>query len=631
MTLTTSSNRSLKEFKETYLWSMKKSRGILALLALLMFIAFPMILMIGMTTAQNNTEVVFTAAKWISAYTRYITVICLIVTPLTLIFVTVIAVSQFSYLHQKRSVDLFHALPVGRVPMLLGRYCAGLTTLFVPILFNFAVASIIGFCYGIEAQYSFTSVAIQMLWLMLMTVAALTFSVFMAVCTGTTFDMVISILGINVAYPLLILVSSTFASQLLPGLNMNFSQNYTVLTALSPFVAAFIPFINSRDSGNGSQSMNTIYSGFLVWWIVLTLILLAGAVLLYRKRKSECAESNFAFPIPKVVIRFMITAVAGLGFGLILQATTTNLSSFFIGLVAGSLAAHIVVEAVYSRGFQQIRRSFVHYGIFAAAFLVLYGVLATGCFGYDTRLPSADQVESISISAPGQYSNATNYTIYDDETNRAIAQISPVLKDKANIGKVLDLHKALVTDNRKTSFPYSMYSFDYSRLTLTYHLKNGRVMERSYPYNQSDNKVSKFQDSLNEMTGQVAQMKEYCETASILFYLEPEYLEAVNIYTGKNQSKELAVMPDTNTKRELLEALKQDYLNGRIDNPNSKEENSMSIIIDYKNPITLKDGKLKNLLGGFNGKVYIGGNNGFQVSSGAENTKELVEKYGWDK
>jgi hypothetical protein len=631
MTLTTSSNRSLKEFKETYFWSMKKSRGMLALLALLMFIAFPMILMIGMTTAQNNTEVVYTAEKWISAYTRYITVICLIITPLTLVFVTVIAVSQFSYLHQKRSVDLFHALPVGRVPMLLGRYCAGMTTLFVPILFNFAVASIIGFCYGIEAQYSFTSVAIQMLWLMLMSAAALTFSVFMAVCTGTTFDMVISILGINVAYPLLVLVTSTFASQLLPGLNMNFSQNYTVLTALSPFVAAFMPFINSRDSGNDSQSMNTIYGGFLVWWIVLTLILLAGAILLYRKRKSECAESNFAFPIPKVVIRFMITAVAGLGFGLILQATTTNLSSFFIGLTAGSLAAHIVVEVVYSRGFQQIRRSFVHYGIFAAAFLVLYGVLATGCFGYDTRLPSADQVESIGVSAPGQYSNATNYTIYDDETNRAIAQISPILKDKTNISKVLDLHKALVTDNRKTSFPYSMNSADYSRLALTYHLKDGSVMERSYPYVQSDKEVSKFQDSLKDMTGQLTQMKEYCETASILFYLEPEYLEAVDIYTGKDQSKELAVMPDTNAKRELLEALKQDYLNGKIDNPNGKEENLISIIINYKNPITLKDGKLKNLLGGRTGKIYIGGNNGFQASSDAENTKALVEKYGWDK
>lgn len=91
--------------------------------------------------------------------------------------------------------------------MLLGRLCAGLTAIFVPLLVNYAIASIIGASYGIDAAYSFGAVASSMLWLMLMSTAAMIFSIFMAVCTGTIFDMVVSILGINVAYPLLILRS----------------------------------------------------------------------------------------------------------------------------------------------------------------------------------------------------------------------------------------------------------------------------------------------------------------------------------------------------------------------------------------------------------------------------------------
>jgi ABC-2 type transport system permease protein len=623
MTLTTFSNRNRKEFKETYSWAMKKSRGMLALLALLMFIAFPMILMIGMANAQHNTDTVMTVAKWAEAYSGYVFILSVLATLLVLLFVLVTAVQQFSYLHQKRSVDLFHSLPVGRVPLLLGRYCAALTTLFVPILFNFAVVSIVGFSYGIAAQFSFTAVAVQMLWIMLMITAALTFSVFMAICTGTSFDMVISILGINVAYPLLVYVSGAFASNLLPGLRIELNLQSTVLTALSPFAAAFFPLIGS-DRNPGIPYTN---GTFLGWWIALTLILLAASIMLYKKRKSECAESSFAFPIPKIVIRLIITAVAGIGFGMVLQSVTSVPWNFFLGLITGSLAAHIVVEAVYSRGFQQMKRSFAWYGIFAAAFLVLYGVLATGFFGFDTRLPSADQVESISISASN---NSRESTIYDDEHNRIIGKITPTLKDQTNIVKVLELHKSLVNDNRKKSFPYAMNGNDYSSFTLTYHLKNGGVVKRSYPY--SDYRTNEPKSNIKEMAAQITQMKEYRETASILFYLEPEYVKSIDLYFNTDQSKQRAIMPDTNAKAELLEALKQDYLDGEVDDDSDRVEgNSMSVITDYEYPIALKDGKLKTFLGGYTGNIYISGNNGIQISDGAKRTKAVIEKFGWEK
>ena len=630
MTLTTSSNRNLKEFRETYLWAMKKSVGMLALLALLMFIAFPMILMIAMTNGSHNTDEVMTAAKWISVYTKYVSILSFFASALTLVFVVVTAVSQFSYLHQKRSVDLFHALPVGRVAMLLGRYCAALTTLFVPILLNFTVTSMVGFSYGIAAQYSFTAVAVQMLWMMLMGTAALTFSVFMAICTGTTFDMVISILGINVAYPLLVFASSTFASQLLPGLKIELSPQSTVLTALSPFAAAFLPLINTSEN-TGSGRFNTS-GGFLAWWILFTVFLLAGSILLYWKRKSECAESSFAFPLPKIIIRFIITAVTGIGFGLVLQTTTSTPSSFFIGVISGSLAAHIVVEAVYSRGFQQMKQSFGYYGIFAVTFLVFYGVLATGFFGYDTRLPSADQVESVSVSAPGEYTKGD--TIYDSESHQFIARISPILKDKININKVIELQRNLNTILRNTSYPYSVNNDEYARFTLTYHLKNGRTMKRSYPYYGSGNKDdNEFRASLRDTLDHVAQMEEFRKTNSILFYLEPQYIKSISIdiYSGKVQTKDLPVVPDTNAKEELLEALKQDYLSGKIDNPNSREDVSLGISIDFEDPITLKDGGLKTFLGGHSGKIDISGSNYYNLSVGAEKTKELIKKYGWDK
>ena len=628
MTLTTYSNRGTKEFKETYFWSLKKSRGMMALLALLMFLAFPLILMIGMVNAQNNTDISYTAEMWITTYMQYVTALTsFLVTPLILLFALIITVQLFSYLHQKRSIDLFHSLPVGRTPMLLGRLCAGLTAIFVPLLVNYAIASIIGASYGIDAAYSFGAVASSMLWLMLMSTAAMIFSIFMAVCTGTIFDMVVSILGINVAYPLLIFAICTVASYLLPGMSIDLNSRSTVLTAFAPFAAAFLPFVNRMNySGANTFALEKVGSGFLIWWIVLTLVMLAGSLFLYKKRKSECAENSFAFSLPKIFIRFIITAVAGLGMGLLFHTSLFSASSFFIGVAAGSLAAHIVVEAVYSRGFRQMKRSFTWYGIFAVAFIIFYGVLATGFFGYDTRLPAADDVESISVSIPNQFYNS-NGRIYDMDYHRSIATITPVLKDRKNIDQALKLHQEFLSANRSTAYPYCMERSRVSPLTIEYHLKNGSVMKRNYSEAFAANKPQKIRTSFDALSKGIGKMEEYIQTSDVLFYLEPEYIKSIDI---NNERNTITIAPDEAQKAELLEALKQDYMNGEINNPNI-ERNKLgnNIYIECKEDIT-PTGRLKELLGNYSGKVHVGSSS-YDLPDDGSKTSTVMNKYNWNK
>lgn len=629
MTLTTSSNSSMKEWKETYLWALKKSRGMMALLALLLFMALPMVLMIRFSSqkAVADTPIKQTLTNF---YLSYFTGLApYLITPLILVFVVILAVSLFSYMHQKRSVDLFHALPIGRVPMLLGRLCAGLTTIFLPILLNFLIAVAVGAAYQIDIGKYLPTVFITMLWLMLMSTAALVFSVLMAVCTGTTLDMVLSILGVNAAYPLLIFLGSTFASSLLPGLSMMPALNSTVLSAFSPFVAAFMPYADRslEMHVNGVAATGEPSGLFLIWWIAFTLILLAGCILLYKKRKSESAENSFAFPLPKVIIRFMITAVVGLGLGLVLQQSTSNPTNFFIGVVSGSLAAHIVVEAIYSRGFKQLKHSFLYYGIFAAVFIVGYGVLATGFFGYDTRVPNAQDVASITIDAPSQSYSGDNYILNENHTS--IAQIVPILKERASIDKTIALHQTLVTEKRTTAYPYCVEEVS-PKYTLTYHLKNGKVMTRSYvdPLGISSISPTPIRDG-TDLLSVVSRLNEFRENSSMLFYLDPEYIKSIDLNT-KGGVDAATFAPDLNTKAELLEALKQDYLDGKISNGKDLGDNSIYFTLEYKDPIQLKDGKLKDFLGNYRGEVVLGASS-YVLTGNTGKTRDLIEKLGWNK
>jgi len=419
------------------------------------------------------------------------------------------------------------------------------------------------------------------------------------------------------------------ASSLLPGLSMMPALNSTVLSAFSPFMAAFMPYSDKSVTMrvNGVTATGEPSGLFLIWWIALTLILLAGCILLYKKRKSESAENSFAFPLPKVIIRFMITAVAGLGLGLILQMSTSVPSNFFIGVLSGSLAAHIIVEAIYSRGFKQLKNSFLYYGIFAAVFIVGYGVLATGFFGYDTRVPNAQDVVSITIDAPSQSYSGDNFIYNDNHTN--ISQIVPILKERASIDKTIALHQKMVTENRATAYPYCVEG-DSSKYTITYHLKNGNVMTRSYA---DPSYVSSISPTLpidkTNLLSVVSELKEFRESSSLLFYLDPDYIKSIDLNT-KIGSESVTLAPNLNTKAELLEALKQDYLDGKIGNGKEVGDNAISLTLEYKDPIQLNDGKLKNYLGDYHGKVVLGISN-YTLTGGAGKTRDLIEKLGWNK
>ena len=58
-------------------------------------------------------------------------------------FTIVFAVSLFHYLQNKRSVDLYHALPIRRETMLLGRVCAAFASLAVPFVVLFLLSLVI--------------------------------------------------------------------------------------------------------------------------------------------------------------------------------------------------------------------------------------------------------------------------------------------------------------------------------------------------------------------------------------------------------------------------------------------------------------------------------------------------------
>lgn len=631
MTETASFRSRFREFAALYRWSVRKNLGLLFLLTLLLFMALPMLLLItapgwmddwkgaaDMTAAQITEQINM-------SFSRFLGSLGILALVLLMVFTVVLTIVLFGYFQKKRSVDFFHALPVGRIPLLLSGWCAGLTVLYIPLVANMLALQAIAASYGFQTTGGTLTVLPMMAWMMLMIAAVYTFCVLMMACSGSVFDTAVSVLGISIGYPLLIICGSTVAQMFLPGFVWDIQKHVAVVTALSPFAAAYAAL--SIDHG----------TGMLVWWIVLTALMLFGACFVYRWRKSEAAEDRFAFPAVKIVIRFLATAVAGIGLGLVLM--NANGGGFFIGLLSGSIAAHVIVEVVYSRGFRHVKQSVPWYVGFAVLALIYYGVLSTGFFGYDQRVPNAADVQSVQVDMTTEYSGEGCNEIYD-ENNREIAKLTPVVTNPENIRTVTEAHKKVAAMIRSSGYPYLLSQFYGEHLHLTYTLKNGKTLTRTFQCFSPNMDFNAFHASERD----IAQMEEYYRQLDMIFYIQPENIETIN-YSDSNTRKASESEVSLSESKAILEALREDYSKGKVNQPENvrvlestrarrslaSDSPILNIQLNYKQHIVPKDSRLIALLGNYKGTINLNSYGGYDIYSKDTATYRLFQKLNLEK
>lgn len=610
MTSKTSLPTRKNEFRQTFRWALRKNAGMTGLLAALLFVCLPMILLLALSNSNGYPTPGVSETVWrngiASEYASFLrTMIPLAAVSLLLLFSVVLCVRLFGYMQNRRSEDLFHALPVGRVPMLLGRWCAGMVALALPALGNFGVLALIALAYRIPLFAGGMYLGTALCWLLLMAAAAFTFLTFLSVCSGSVMDTILSALGVNVGFPAAVFLSQSLIRYTLPGAYDADRFNFAVLSLLAPFPAAYLPHVGEEPVW------------FLPWWICATAALLAGACLLYRRRRSESAEDRFAFAAPKIVIRFLLTACGGLGLGLAGMFMTGNIAMFLLLAAAGSLMAHTVVEAVYSRGFRGMKRSLRWYAIFAVCFAAFYGVLATGCFGFDTRVPDPSEVESISIDATGFSSSGGSQVYRADHDTGLISgppiPLEPVLKKPESIRAVLQFHRELVAKYRAEKYPYVPQQGYWGVFTLRYRLKNGSTLTRSFLDS------SGFSEWMQEKEKPLLEMEEYRENNDMVFFLQPDDLLSVTVYSNNGNKGSEYLLGDGALRGELLDALRSEY--------DADRSSDGGLSLKVREPFR-PDDRLREALGGYSGEVAVGEPSYSYRADGevARVLKEIAEK-----
>lgn len=370
------------------------------------------------------------------------------------------------YLQSRMASDLMHSLPLRRPHLLSSHMLSGLLLLLPPVWVTAAVTALVRPLKGNMYIYHGADVWEWCLTLTVLTLFLFAFTMFVGICTGQT------ILQGVVVFILLLLPSA-----LLEFINVHLNRylyGYSTWSGLT--------HLPNNDWSPILRIMQISYktlSHTELWiYAILSAVFLALSFVLYPKRHSEKAGHAVAFtyfdPLFKagVMLCSMLLALGYIG-------GVKQGAGWIIGSVlAGGLVGYIAAEMVVRKSWQILsRRLPLEFAVYSVLLGLLLYIPVSGLTGYENRVPASDKVAA--VFAGGNYEQLTQPPQGAENSKALVDDIRS--KDPKYIEAVTALHRAVVTarPEQKENVWNDSY-FARQRFTLSYQLKSGRTLLRTY-------------------------------------------------------------------------------------------------------------------------------------------------------
>lgn len=371
------------------------------------------------------------------------------------------AMAMFSYLYNNRSAGMVHSLPVSREGLFLTNYLSGLVSLLgVHGLVWLLTLGAESLCSGYMDLYT---VSIWFAAQSGMCIFFYSFAVFCAMFTG-------HLLALPAFYGILNFLA-VFLMTLFDVLFEPFLYGYAGMTGTAEEVVWWLtPAVRLGESvrwsnpGTGYR-LNGVAE--LVIYTVVGLALAALALLVYRKRHIESAGDVVAVAVVRPVFKYGVALCSGLFFGYWLYAMFGFEAPFGLmgSLMLWTFIGYFAAEMLLKKSFR-VWKAWRGCAVLLALVAVGLASLQGDAFGFVTRVPAANKVESIKVDGMGSYPYDGGRSFEFETTDAAL------------IEKTIALHQAIVDAHRNPESEIG--NSEYIRLNVTYKLSNGTTLRRQY-------------------------------------------------------------------------------------------------------------------------------------------------------
>ena len=387
-----------------------------------------------------------------------------------IVLATLCGVAMFRYLHDRRQVDFYHALPISRGKLFAVNYISGVLLVlpfyFIVLVIGLIFVSAMGLGDQITGALLVQSILGNIAYFLL----NYTVAVLCTVLTGNTIITVLLGIWAQLGIPVLMVMVQCYQA-------MFYETFSSTVPLMQTFVLYGSPMCNYLVTFHDTHTMYVplfdtaldVVGGMavLIYPVILTIVLGVLSYFLFVRRKSENTGMAVSFRRAKAPIKWFMSMFSGLGFGLIFTVIFSGTSGgMWFGLVFGVALCHMVVEIIYDFDFKALLHHWKQMIVLAILAVVVVAGIKNDVFGYDNYIPDVDDIASAAIES-SYYNIDWNYNVQDIYKDQ--------LTDAESIEKIHQLAELSVANNGKPEEGDSTHAY-----TIHYTLKNGDHVSRCY-------------------------------------------------------------------------------------------------------------------------------------------------------
>lgn len=371
------------------------------------------------------------------------------------------ALSVLKFLHSKKQMDYYGALPVTRGRLFCVETGVQGSIFLIGMSLQILVKGILLFASGYASGKMFQQLFYS--WICAIVIYSCVWAVaaFSMILTGHTFVALMGFLVFCVYVPVVL--------------------RFLVPTYESIFYDTFVSSDmnqNFWNIGSPASIVMKIVHDRSVWewnshrlWIVCAVVMAIAVWMLsdwlFQKRPAEAAGRAMAFPKMQPVLRFILVIPLALysGVYLSLMSFQESLIWLLIGVILGSVIFHGIVEWIYEFNIKAIFHHKIDMAVTIACCLLFVSYFWLDLSGYDTYLPTKNEMQSMEIitSRVGQG--------YSYEEREEMPEMSSWM-----VGQLHQFAAQVIEaaqEETSSSMPQEY-------IDITYILKDGRRVQRSY-------------------------------------------------------------------------------------------------------------------------------------------------------
>ncbi|MFA7637038.1 MAG: DUF6449 domain-containing protein, partial [Monoglobales bacterium] len=433
---------------------------------------------------------------------------------LAIIVPTVVGLLVFRIIHSKKSSIFTHSLPVCRNAIFISTVAGALTLMAVPVILNGLILTIMSLT-AYSALFTAGSCMVWILINLLTLFIMFACTSFVSVLTGNSFAMVVLNLLIHTIVPIAMGAITVISTLFLYG----FSENAEFIWRIISHIPVVQMVSCAENLARAYENNAAMFDINMLYNVIGAIILYGASLYLYKKRNLETAEDVAGFKVLNPIFKYLITTLGTISvfsiFSMFIEESPIGFTAIVLILTA---IFYFALEMILKKSLK-VFKSYKGFIGFCAVFGIIITIFsATSFFGFETRVPSADDVKSVVV-----------YEYYNNEAPSS--EQATVIEEAVKIQSELTREDKIYTispeisRNRRAEYTYN------TRINIKYNLKNGKVLSRTYLIEEAE----KY-----EVFGRLYKVGDYRQKAEQMLTLAAEDVYRINLHIGPNFNAEVS-------------------------------------------------------------------------------------------